>query len=82
MVRTQVQLTEEQIGSLRRLSAETGRSMANLVREGVDLYLKTRLGPSREELVRRALSIAGKYASGPGDVAQNHDQYLADAFET
>ena len=82
MVRTQVQLTEQQAKALRQISANTGRSMADLVREGVDLYLKTRLGPSREELVRRAMSIVGKYASGPGDVAQNHDKYLADAFET
>jgi len=70
------------MSALRRISADTGRSMADLVREGVDLYLKTRTGPSREELVRRALSIVGKYSSGLTDVGQNHDRYLAEDFDT
>ena len=82
MVRMQVQLAEQQISALRRISADTGRSMADLVREGVDLYLRTRTGPSREELVRRALSIVGKYSSGLPDVGQNHDHYLAEDFDT
>ncbi len=55
--------------------------MADLVREGVDLYLQTRAGPSREELVRRALSIVGKYSSGLSDVGRNHDRYLAEDFD-
>ena len=82
MVRTQVQLAEEQVAALRRISAETGRSMADLVREGVKLYLEAHKRPSREELVRRALSIVGKYSSGPGDVSVNHDEYLADIYRS
>ena len=82
MVRTQIQLTEEQLGALRRISAGTGRSVADLVREGVKLYLEAQRRPPREELVRRALSIVGKFSSGPGDVSENHDRYLADAFDT
>jgi len=82
MVRTQVQFTEEQVSKLRNLSAETGRSVADLVREGVDRYLVTRKQPDREELVRRALSLIGQFSSGPGDVSDNHDRYLAEAFDT
>jgi len=82
MIRTQVQLTEEQMAALRQISADTGRSMADLVREGVDLYLGSRLQPSREELVRRALSIVGKYSSGLTDIGRNHDRYLAEDFDT
>ncbi len=47
MVRTQVQLVEEQVAALRRISAETGRSMADLVREGVKLCLEAHKRPSR-----------------------------------
>jgi len=80
MIRTQVQLTEQQASSLRRIAAETGRSVADLVREGVDLYLDATKGPPREELVRRALSAIGKYSSGLKDVSVNHDRYLAEDF--
>ena len=82
MVRTQVQLTEEQLGALRRISADKNRSVADLVREGVKLYLEAQRRPPREELVRRALSVVGKFSSGRGDVSENHDRYLADAFDT
>ena len=34
MIRTQVQLSPEQVEALRRLSAATGRSIADLVRQG------------------------------------------------
>lgn len=81
MVRTQVQFTEEQVSALKRLSAKTGRSVADLVREGVARYLASPERPDREELVRRALSLVDQFSSGPGDVSENHDRYLADAFE-
>ena len=80
MVRTQVQLTHEQLGALRRISAETGRSVADLVREGVKLYLEAQKRPPREELARRALSVVGRCSSGLGDVSENHDRYLAEDF--
>ena len=67
---------------MRRISSATGRSVADLVREGVDLYLKAQKGPDRKELVRRALSIVGKYSSGLPDVGRNHDRYLAEDFDT
>ena len=36
MVRTQVHLDEKQLQALKQRSAETGRSIADLVREGVN----------------------------------------------
>jgi len=80
MVRTQVQLTEEQAETLRQLSAETGKSVAEMVRLGVELYLKARFRPSRKEQIERALRAAGKFASGPADVSKDHDRYLAEAY--
>jgi hypothetical protein len=82
MIRTQIQLTEEQAEALREVAARRGESIAEVVRQSVDLYLKSQRGPDREELVRRALSIVGKYSSGQTDVARNHDRYLAEDFDT
>jgi hypothetical protein len=80
MVRAQVQFTEQQAEALRRLSAESGKSIAEIVRLGVELYLDAQKRPSRQEMVERALSISGRYDSGLSDVSVNHDKYLAEAF--
>ena len=80
MIRTQIQLTKAQFSSLRQASAETGESVAELVRRGVDVYLESRLGSNREERIQRALSVAGKFSSGSKDGSLRHDHYLAEAF--
>jgi hypothetical protein len=80
MTRTQIQLNEDQLTALRQLSAETGRSIADLVREGVELCLSARKRISKQEQIQRALRAAGKFASGSRDTSANHDLYLAEAF--
>ena len=82
MVRTQVQLTEEQMDRLRRLAAESGRSIAELVRLGVDQYLSSRHQPTQNERIERARALAGRFASGVKDVSAGHDHYLAEAYRT
>jgi Arc/MetJ-type ribon-helix-helix transcriptional regulator len=79
MVRTQIQLTEAQARALRDAAARQGRSMAELVRDGVELVLGTGT-VSREERKRRALAASGKFHSGLKDIARNHDRYLAEDF--
>lgn len=76
MVRTQVQLTDGQVERLRRLSAETGKSISALVREAVDRLPSSEL----DEQWERAWSVVGKYASGVGDIAVNHDKYLDEIY--
>jgi hypothetical protein len=80
MVRTQVQLTEEQVKALRRISSSTGQSIADLVRQGVDRFLATQSIASRQERIERAMRIAGKFSSGKPDVSTHHDDYLSAAF--
>lgn len=63
--------------ALRQLSAERGRSIADLVRKSVDDMLKE---SSRESRAQRFLNAAGKFNSGLTDVSQNHDKYLAEDF--
>jgi predicted DNA-binding protein len=80
MVRTQIRLTDSQMESLRRLAAATGRSVADLVRQGVDQYLAATSQPDLEERKERALRALGRLSSGLSDVSTRHDDYLAEAF--
>jgi len=76
MVRTQIQLTEEQAEKLKRLAAQRGVSMAAVLREAVDGL------PAGDDEARweRALSVIG-IASGDGaNVSEEHDRYLEEAF--
>ena len=79
MVRTQVQLTDDQMRTLKRMAAELGVSLAELVRQGVDLLVKHAGVDDQEEQRRRALAAAGRFRSGLGDLAIEHDRYLARA---
>lgn len=78
MIRTQVSLTEVQMRALRRRSQRTGKSIARLVREGVDKVLAD---DDWEQRKRRLRAISGKYRSGLPDLAENHDEYYVQAVE-
>lgn len=51
--------------------------MAHVVREAIDAYVVDNAS-SQTELVQRALAAAGRFRSGASDVAQRHDDYLAE----
>ncbi len=81
MVRTQIQLTEEQAAALKAKALVLKVSMAELIRRGVDLVLASQergIGPDR---IRRAIEIAGRFRSGVGDLGTHHDKYVAEAFK-
>jgi hypothetical protein len=78
MVRTIIQLPEEQAAALERAARRRGVSKAAVVREA----LTDLLAPEHSEddaALRRALAAAGSFASGVPDLAERHDDYLADA---
>ncbi len=80
MVRTQIQLTEEQAERLKRLAGERRRSMADLIREAVDDLLEDQSrGATRRERLERAARSFGRFRSGTGDLADRHDVHFADA---
>lgn len=81
MIRTQVQLSEGQYERLRRMAEQRGASMAQLIREGVDLVLEGADESPRDRARRKAMKLAGRFSSGLGDLSQRHDAYLAEAFE-
>jgi hypothetical protein len=78
MVKTQIQLPEADLATLRRLAAEEGISVSELVRRGVRCILDRQNQPTPKEQWQRAMSLAGKFRSGKSDIAERHDDYLAE----
>ena len=81
MIRTQIQLTEEQARRVRALARRDGVSMAEIIRRGVE-QLFAADEPARGDLWDAASALAGAFrdANGAEDVAQKHDEYLDRAF--
>jgi hypothetical protein len=81
MVRTQIQLTEEQARKVRRIAKEEGVSIAEVIRRWIDRGLAERL-PDRSDLWEGALAAIGRFEdpSGATDVATRHDRYLDELF--
>lgn len=79
MVRTQIQLTEEQAHRLKRLAAERGVSQATIVREALDQILDRDDRAARWDRAMEAVERGG-FRSGLADVSVEHDAYLAEDF--
>jgi 16S rRNA U516 pseudouridylate synthase RsuA-like enzyme len=82
MIRTQIQLTEGQARTLKRLARQQQLSVAELIRQSVDLYLANRGELPLDQQYERAMAVVGKYRSGDADLGRNHDRYLAEAYDT
>ncbi len=81
MVRTQVQLTEMQMRMLKRLATDRRVSVAELIRQSVDLFVRTAGLVDDKEQRHRALAVVGRFHSGRGDLAAEHDRYLEEAYQ-
>ena len=81
MIRTQIQLTESQAKVLKERARLEERSVADLVRASVAEYHARHPARDRSELARRARGLVGRYHSKRPDLAENHDRYLADAYD-
>jgi len=55
--------------------------MAELIRRSIDQALHTEGPIDEEERRRRALSLIGSCHGGPPDLADHHDDYLAEAYD-
>lgn len=92
MIRTMVQLTEEQLKALKELAKARKTSVAKLVRESVAQYVVVKAKEAdREEKRRRALEFLDyiknhpeefRDIEGKTDVSINHDKYLAEIYGT
>ena len=87
MVRTMVQLTEEQVRALKAIAKARKTSVAKLVRESVTFYVASTAKISLQERKKRARairSVAGKYhdIQRAKDLSTHHDKYLEEAFSS
>lgn len=82
MVRTQIQLTEEQSRALKRMASAWGVSVAQLIRDSVNALIRSSPTIDTEERRRRALAAAGRFHSGKADLSTHHDQYLKEALRS
>ncbi|MEW6360394.1 MAG: ribbon-helix-helix domain-containing protein [Planctomycetota bacterium] len=78
MVRTQIQLTEQQAAALKRLSAQQSVSMAELIRRAIDAVLRADGGNDPAARRERALAAAGRFHSGRRDLSAKHDDYFTE----
>jgi hypothetical protein len=91
MIRTMVQLTEEQLKALKELAKARNTSVASLVRESVEQYVTIATKEAeREEKWHQALEFLDYINSHPEefqdlegktDVSINHDEYFVQAIE-
>ncbi len=81
MIRTQVQLTKDQVKSLKTLAAERQVSVAELVRQSVDHFVRLARGIDVETQRRRAIAAAGRFHANRSDISTEHDRYLVEAYD-
>lgn len=81
MVRTQIQLPEQQVSTLKHLAMQQHVSMAELIRRAIDLFTTSPDVDNLQERRQRALAAAGRFHSGHDDIAARHDDYLAESFK-
>lgn len=81
MVRTQIQLTEQQARRLRAQARERGLSLAEVIRRYVEKGLSEE-PPTRAALYERATRVVGRFPDrrGARDLSRRHDHHLDDAY--
>lgn len=82
MIRTQIQLTEEQVKTLKKIANKKQVSLAELIRQGVNALMRLSGEVSIEERKKRAIVAAGRFHSGKQDISAKHDEYLTEAFRS
>lgn len=78
MSRMQFAATQDQASAIEAEAAATGRPVADVLREAVELW---RVSRDRARRIDRALSVSGGYHSGLHDVAERHDAYFVMGLE-
>ena len=82
MVRTQIQLTEKQSDLLKKMAMTQTLSIAEIIRQAVDNYIKSNIAINTEERIKKVLELSEKYndSEGERDVSKKHDDYLVAAY--
>ena len=80
MLRTQIQLPEEQVALLKKMAAADNKSMAEIIRQSVDFFAKSKSLDADVQRRKRAIGATGRFRSGIKNLSASHDDYLAEAF--
>jgi hypothetical protein len=80
MVRTQIQLTEDQAKALKKIARSRHLSVAEVIRKAIDAIIKSSSVIDIEERHKRAMEIVGRFGSGKRDISKKHDLYLTEAY--
>ncbi len=81
MIRTQIQLPEEQVIFLKKMAAAQHKSMAEIIRQAVDYFARAKQPEGDEHRRKRAMAAVGLFRSGASDLAASHDSYLAEIYD-
>ena len=84
MIRTQIQLDEATYERIKNRAFSEKRSMAALIREAVDEYLKVPQKPKRKLTIGDFTFIGSGRSDpneGPWPLSERHDDALADSYE-
>jgi len=80
MVRTQIQLTEEQVKAVKRIAVSRHLSVAEIIRRALDTMIRSSAVADPEERYKRAMEVVGKFSSGRRDISKKHDKYLSEVY--
>ena len=75
--RTEIELSPSHWQRLSQLAKRRKKSVSQLIADAIDQYLQREQQSDWEERKQRALSAVGRFPAEP-DLAQRHDEYLAD----
>lgn len=76
MVRTQIQLSEDRYKQIREVAVRQGRSMADCIREGIDLFLS---GSRRK--AEDLSDVAGRFKAISPKGLKDHDIWWSESLE-
>lgn len=84
MIRRVIELTEEQAANLEQLADRRQVPVEQLISQVVESLLRVPAKAARptEEQRRRAAALSGCFDFGVADLAENHDKYLAEAYQS
>lgn len=77
MVRTQIQLEQEELRRAQAAAAKSHMSLSAFVRRSLCTALEEL---ERQEIRQDAASLAGKYRSSLKNLARDHDRHLSDGW--
>jgi len=81
MIRTQIQLTNEQYEALKNISKHNNISMSEILRKSLDNTIDLYYDAKTDNRINRAKELAGKFGSGQKDLSVNHDYYLTEVYK-